>query len=505
MSSGTPRLPFDPSRMSGPSVTPSTNQPAATSKPAAMSVTQLATVIDRALRDHTPSPVRVVGEIGQFRERSHWYFDIKDTGAVVSCVMWQSAARKAGFVPASGQQVVLTGRVEFYPQQGRTQLIAEKLEPVGAGALDLALRKLIEEARALGWLDDSRKRPLPMFPRRVAVVTSRSGAALQDVLDTARRRCACMDIAVYDVRVQGDGAAEQVASAVRVIGQHHRALGVDVVLVTRGGGSMEDLWAFNDRAVAEAIVNCPIPVVAAIGHETDTTLAELVADVRGATPTQAIMRIAPDAAALHEQLRSMGQRLLSLTQRIVQAEDQRLTSMVRHARLAWRGALSEKHRTLDALAIRAERCKPAAVFAQRRARLDVLAARLTGAMEHRAGVDLVALAARLSSAVRADLQSRVVSVEASARNLDLVGPLSVLKRGYSVTLASDGSVIGSAKAVVAGQVVRTRLADGSFTSVVQGEEGAQADLAPLRQIAPAGRRAVKKATKKPDETPGLFA
>ncbi|MFN7021149.1 MAG: exodeoxyribonuclease VII large subunit, partial [Phycisphaerales bacterium] len=213
------RLPFDPSRM-----TPREKPAAQASEVSPLTVTQLASLVERALGDNLPATIRVIGEIGQFRERTHWYFDLKDQDAVISCVMFASAARKVGFVPRVGQQVVLSGRVEFYGRQGRTQFMAEKLQPVGEGALDAAFRRLCEELRGLGWFADERKRRLPVLPRRVAVLTSRSGAALQDVLDTARRRCPSVPIALIDARVQGEGAAAQLAQAVRRLSAVHRKL-----------------------------------------------------------------------------------------------------------------------------------------------------------------------------------------------------------------------------------------------------------------------------------------
>lgn len=481
------RLPFDPSRM--PPREASSPKPA---EPSHLTVSQLSTLIERALTDHLPATLTVVGEIGQFRERTHWYFDLKDSGAVISCVMFASAARRVGFVPRVGQQVVLTGRVEFYAKQGRTTFMAEKLRPVGEGALDAALRRLVEDLRSLGWFADERKRPLPLFPRRVAVLTSRSGAALQDVLDTARRRCPAIPIAVIDARVQGEGAAEQIATAVRRISTRHRQLAVDVLLITRGGGSMEDLWCFNDRALAEAIVKCPIPVVAAIGHETDTTIAELVADMRAATPTQAAMRIFPDAAALRSQLGAMHSRMGALLSRHLRAERDRLRAVSRHPFLTDPGALISDRRDdmaddarrmsnaaqtallhararLDRAAVRLERHRPSEVYARRDARLRIASDRLRAAAETL-------------------LDRRLNTIDALGRAIGLVGPHSVLGRGYSVTLHDDGRVVRSARDVSPGQTVRTRLADGDFGSTVQGDAPRFAALPPA---APAAPRPVK--------------
>lgn len=485
------RLPFNPSNMRGP------EQPAPASGPARLTVSQLAALIDRALRDGVPAGVKVVGEVSQFRERTHWYFDLKDADAVVSCVMWASAARKAGFVPQPGMQVVVTGRVEHYAKQGRTTFLAERIEPVGEGALDAELRRLVEELRGLGWLDEQRKRPLPALPRRVAVVTSRTGAALQDVLDTLRRRFPALVVGVVDVRVQGEGAAQEIARAVRQVGAAHKRLGIDVVLVTRGGGSREDLWAFNDRAVAEAIVRCPVPVVAAIGHETDTTLAELVADLRAATPTQAAMRIAPDAAALQRQLASQADRLVYAAEQSVSGRVDEVANLVRHLRAGGRAAAQARRGRLERASARLERHRPAALQARRHAAVESLALRLCAAMGAVVDDRRVSDAARrLVGAMATRMSGFASALAGSARSLELVGPVSILERGYSMTLRADGRIVRLTSDVQPGEAIQTRLADGSFGSVVQGGRGAHA---PVRGTV---RRA--RATRPERDQPGLF-
>lgn len=484
-----PRLPFDPSRAAG-----APRAPADSAQARPLSVSQLATLIDNAMRDHLPAHLRVLGEIGQFRQRTHWYFDLKDADAVISCVMWQSAARKLPFTPATGRQVLAVGRVEFYPPQGRTQFMVDRLEPVGEGALDLALKKLVEDARALGWLDDARKRAPRLLPRRVAVVTSAGGAALQDVRDTAARRCPCVRLSLVDVRVQGPAAAAEIARALRRLARLHDELGIDTIILTRGGGSMEDLWAFNDRELARAIVESPVPVVAAIGHETDITLAELVADVRAATPTQAAMRALPDADALRHQLDASARRMAALLSRRVRAGDDRLAAVTRHARLVGDHLIRSRSHHLERLAARIERVRPANLHAQRAARLDVAAARLAAAARALlARHDLTDARARLHAALARALHDRRVSVESAARNLDLVGPVAVLKRGFSVTLTPDGRAVRSIADAAPGQLIRTRLPDGAFDSRVLSPDATDTPCdAPLRPVSPAGRREVQR-------------
>ncbi|MEZ6235836.1 MAG: exodeoxyribonuclease VII large subunit [Phycisphaerales bacterium] len=481
----TARLPFDPGKMRGTppakpeasllSGEPSTKPPA--DRP--MSVAALAGLIAGAL-DTLPRSIRVAGEISGLRDRTHWYFDLKDADAVVSCVMFASAARKAGFVPENGQAVVARGRVEFYAKAGKVSLICDRLEPVGAGTLELAFRRLVEEIRALGWFAPERKRPLPAFPRRIAVVTSRTGAALQDVLDTARRRCPAVDIAIVDVRVQGDRAAGEVAAAIEWLGSRHDRLGIDAILVTRGGGSMEDLWAFNEKPVAAAIVASPIPVVAAIGHETDVTIAELVADERAATPTQAAMRLIPDRAALGEQIEAAASSLRGSVTREVQAAQRREQQSVAALRSGVRLALAHARSRVEQLAVRLEQHRPAAAQARRASRLAEAERRLAAAsreMVRRS--DLDSIDRDLRESVARSLGRGTDRVAALERTLQAVSPLRVLARGYSVTTRTDGRAVRSPSDVASGDELQTRLADGTIRSVVEGAAG--------RSTAPDGR------------------
>lgn len=460
------RLPFDPGRLPP----RASQQPTDADRP--WRVAELAAKVDEALRLGLPAKVRVLGELSGLVERTHWYFNLKDAEAVIGCVMFASAARKVGYTPGNGQEVVVTGRVELYAKSGKLSLIVEKMEPVGAGSLDIAFRKLCEELRQLGWFDPARKRSLPTFPRRIAVVTSRTGAALQDVLNTMQRRCPAVGVVIVDVRVQGDRAAEEIAGAIRAIGGVHDSIGVDAILVTRGGGSKEDLWSFNERIVAETIIKSPVPVVAAIGHETDTTIAELVADERCATPTQAAMRLTPDRVELLRELAANRRRLSASMGRRIGLERERLRSVARHpfyADPAWmmaraRAAIRESESRLTirmkrllgihaqkmaSLAIRFERAQPAA-------RLSIAEARFS----HASG--------RLPRAMLAALRDARQTLDGAERQLQSVGPLSVLARGYSWTVRADGSILKSVQGVEPGEPLRTRLADGEVASVVSG-------------------------------------
>jgi len=407
-----PRLPFP---------SPAPDQP-----PAPLTVTQLSALVKQVLADAMPAPVRVVGEISNFTDRTHCFFSLKDDGSTLRCVCFASSARKLNFKPADGMAVVATGRIDYYDAQGQLQLYIDTMEPVGQGALELRFRALCEELRQAGYFDPARKKPLPVMPRTVAVITSRSGAALQDVINTVRQRCAGCRLLLFDVRVQGASAAPEIAAALDHLSHQGHTLGIDAIILTRGGGSIEDLWAFNERIVADAVYRCELPIVAAIGHETDTTIAELVADVRSATPTQAAMILIPDRAAAEHQLSQLQHRMTLLVRRYVDYQRQR----VRHA--AAHPALNRPQRMLDPVRQR---------LTHLQSRLQLAVPRLVGHVQHR--------------------------VEALARQLQSVSPRNVLQRGYSYTLDDRGHVLRRAAETAPGQVITTVLAEGTLTSTVQ--------------------------------------
>lgn len=308
-----------------------------------ITVAEAAELIKRSLERHVPSPLRVIGQVSGLACRGHWYFSLKDESAVLRCVAWSSAARTFGFTPDEGTEVVATGHVSHYGPQGRTQLYVQALEPVGAGALELRFRAMCDELRGLGYFDEARKKPLPLLPGRIAVITSAAGAAVADVTATAAARLPAVGLLIVDTRVQGDGAAAQIARAIRWADANAAALRIDAILVTRGGGSPEDLWAFNEREVADAAFACRLPLVAAIGHESDTTVIELVADVRAATPTQAVMRLVPAGQELARQVDHLEQRLRFLVRRRCEREGERLDpARLRRAVATHVGRLGER-------------------------------------------------------------------------------------------------------------------------------------------------------------------
>jgi exodeoxyribonuclease VII large subunit len=457
------RLPFDAGKAGG-------AEPGAAADPDVLSVGRLSALISATLERGMPASIRVRGEVSNLSARNHWYFSLKDDEAVIGCVAWASTVRRFGFRPGDGDAVIATGHVGHYATQGRTQLYVTALEPAGEGLLERRFRALCDELRRLGYFDDDRKRPLPVFPRRIAVITSATGAALQDVVATAAARCRAVGLHVVDVRVQGEGAAEAVAEAVGRVDRDRDRLGVDAILVTRGGGSIEDLWAFNERVVADAVLRCHLPVVAAIGHESDTTVIELVADRRAATPTQAIMHLVPDGADLARQVEHLQHRLRSLVRRRLERERERLDAVVRHELFARPEVLVERgRRQLEHLELHFRRALRLRT-ADDRARLALLADRLLRAVRRR--IDQRDRVRRLEhdvhrAAARAVERTRR-DVDRLAARLDAVDPRLVLARGYSYTVTAAGTLVRRVGDVGEGDLLDTHVADGSIRSTVGG-------------------------------------
>lgn len=437
------------------------NPPGATDSAAPWTVARLAGAVQSALQEGLPTRIRVVGEISNLSARNHWFFSLKDAEASIRAVMFASAARRVGFEARNGLSVVATGRIDYYGAQGSVQLYVDALEAVGEGELEAAFRRLATELRAEGLFAPERKRPLPACPRAIAVVTSRSAAALQDVRDTARRRWPGCRLVLVDVRVQGPAAAPGIVSALRSLSRNGPGLGLDAVLLTRGGGSIEDLWAFNEPEVVRAVAECSLPTVAAIGHETDTTLAELAADARCATPTQATMVLVPDAAQLAEQAAHLERRLSLAVQRHLEVAASRVRAAARHPLFS----------------------EPARLVADARGRVATAEQRLGLAVPRR----LAAAADRLAAA---------------ERTLVAIGPQRVLARGYTLTTDAEGRLLRNVAEAGRAAALVTRFADGELRSVPEGRAPARpATPAQAPPPPPPPRRRKRKAS---DTGPSLF-
>lgn len=434
-------------------------------------VTELTAVVGDALAARPElEDVLVEGEISNLNRPAsgHIYFTLKDRSSQLGCVCFRTSAMRIPFAPENGMVVVAHGQVSVYNQQGRYQLVVDRLEPSGVGALALAVEQRRRALAAEGLFDERLKRPLPLLPGRVAVVTSRSGAALHDVVTVMARRAPCVDLVFSSATVQGDGAADTIVAALRRAG---RARGVEVVLLVRGGGSLEDLMAFNDADVARAIRACPVPVVSGVGHETDITIADLAADHRAATPSAAAETAVPSCTQLRGDLTAQTRRLGdALRAELVHKRDlarRRLTRLdqlspavrlgrmrqdlhARDARLRGEllGVVARRQRDLERVRGALELHSPLRALPMHRERLAGRAQRLDGDI-----ASLVAAGGRHLEGVRGRLEA--------------LSPLRVIDRGYSITVeAASGRVVTSAASVAPGALLRTRLAAGSLLSEV---------------------------------------
>ena len=390
-----------------------------------LSVAELSGLLKSHMEDHFPL-VAVRGEVSNVSTTAngHVFLTLKDSSAQLRAVLWRDTARQLKFKLKDGLEVVAVGALDLYPARGTYQLVVHELVPEGIGALELAFRQLREKLAKEGLFDPERKRPLPRIPKRIALVTSPQGAAVQDMLQIILRRWPAARIVIVPVPVQGDGAAEKIARGIRLLPE---LAGVDVAIVGRGGGSLEDLWPFNEEVVARAIAACPIPIISAVGHEVDVSISDLVADRRALTPSESGEIVVPDATELANEIDQILRRLRRVLENRLEVAGSRLES------LGGRPVLADPQRQL----------------AQLRSRIEDQSQRLT-----RAG------AARL---MRGDH-----SLTRLAATLDALSPLKVLSRGYSITSDSaTGAVIQQASEVPIGALIETRLLAGRLFSRVE--------------------------------------
>lgn len=465
------RKPFDPADASGGLFDPAPARGAAPSEPAPLSVAQAAALV----RDTMGSlgRVRIEGEIGSVSMRSTCFFTLKDpqADAVIEALMWASSLARSQAKPVAGKRMVVEGRFDFWPAGGRLRLVAERVSVVGEGDLEARFRALCEELRALGHFAMERKRPLPKLPRGVAIITAPGSAALADCLKISGSRFPSIPIIVVHVGVQGAGAADEVARAIDAVNRAAPRLGIDVVVVTRGGGSREDLQPFNERVVADAAFRSRLPLVAAIGHESDTSVIELVADVRASTPTQAMVLVFPDRAELRAQVDWIASRLALQARQIVASRRERLRQVGRRPCLRDpRGALAAPGERLARNALRLRHAL-AEIRAAARARLQSVEA----ALAVHAPRQMVAMGRlrvsgdrrRLALAARRAIEKRAERVRSLAARLEAVAPERTLARGYSITLDDRGNPVRDAAGVAEGAVLLTRLERGQVRSRVE--------------------------------------
>ena len=414
--------------------------------------------------------VWVEGEISNFSRPAsgHAYFTLKDARAQVRCALFRSNAARLRFAPRDGMLVLARGRLTLYEARGDYQLVLEHLEEAGEGALRRAFEELKARLAAEGLFDTDRKRPLPAYTRRLAVITSPRGAAVRDVLSVLGRRFPLLEVEVLPVPVQGDGAAAQILDMLQRAGRSGR---YDLILLTRGGGSLEDLWAFNDEALARAIVASPVPVVAAIGHEVDVSLADFAADLRAPTPSAAAELLVPDRGELVERLRRDRQRFDALLARVLGAQAQRVDqAFLKLQALRPQLRLERGRNRLDALRHRLGLAWQAPA-ARRGERLSRLLRRLDPAHPRRrleAHRHRLALIQRALAALPARLvEPRRLQLRGLARALESVSPLATLGRGYAIVFDENGQVLRRAADARDGDRLRARLADGELALKVE--------------------------------------
>ncbi|MEO8084529.1 MAG: exodeoxyribonuclease VII large subunit [Ardenticatenales bacterium] len=394
----------------------------------ALTVSELCLRVKSLLRaDPGLQDIWVEGEVSNARPASsgHWYWTIKDTAGSFKCVMWKPVANSQATLPADGMAFRFHGKITLYERGGDIQLDVDFVEPAGQGDLWQAFERLRRQLDAEGLFDEARKRPLPPYPTRIGVVTSPQAAALRDVYHVVQRRWPCAVLLVAPARVQGPGAPAEIVAALAAIVRAQ----VDVVLVVRGGGSIEDLWAFNDEAVARAIAACPVPTVSGVGHETDFTIADFVADVRMPTPTAAAERATPDA-------RELQQAVDDLTDRLAR-------------QVGWRHDAAST--SLETVRRRLRLASPARTVADHRARV-------------------AADRERLRRAIGGRLSVADAHLDGQRQRLEALSPEGILRRGYAhVTRFADGLTVRRATDVKGGDGLRIRLAEGEVPAVVQGQ------------------------------------
>jgi len=416
------------------------------------------------------SDIWVEGEISNFRahDSGHLYFTLKDEASQLRAVMFRSQARLLRFRPEDGMQVVLRGRVTVYEGRGELQLSAEYLEPKGAGALQVAFEQLKAKLEAEGLFDASRKKPIPLLPRHIGVVTSPQAAALRDILNILRRRHHTVNILIYPAQVQGDLAAAEVSAGVKYF---NRAKNVDVILVARGGGSAEDLAAFNHEGLARTVAGSQIPVISAVGHETDFTIIDFVADLRAPTPSAAAEMVIRSRQEIEEQAEGLRLRLARAVRYRLLMAKQTLTEAAQHGAFArMMDGINQRQQRLDDLNFRLEKAERRLIEQQRR-RWERAAAAVRHYDVRRVlagiGQELVSSKAALTSAIKTSLFRNRSRLEQIEHQLKALSPVAILERGYALVFDAAGKLVKDSAQVQSGDEISARLAKGTVTARVE--------------------------------------
>jgi exodeoxyribonuclease VII large subunit len=417
------------------------------------------------------SDIWVEGEISNFRAHDssgHLYFTLKDSDSQIRAVMFRSQARLLRFRPEDGMHVVLRGRATIYETRGELQLSAEYLEPKGAGALQIAFEQLKAKLEAEGLFDSARKKPIPALPRCVGIVTSPQAAALRDILNILRRRHHSANLLIYPAQVQGEAAATEVSAGINYF---NRAKNVNVIIVARGGGSAEDLAAFNHEGLARTVAGSKIPIISAVGHETDVTIIDFVADLRAPTPSAAAELVIRSRQEIEEQAESLQSRLARAVRYRLLMAKQALTQAAQQGAFArMMGGINQRQQKLDDLIFRLDKSERRLIEQHRRRWERASAAvRHYDARRMLAGIrkDLTTHTSTMAAAMRAALLRRRSRLDQIQHQLKALSPLAILERGYALVFDSSGKLVKNSAQVQQGDEVSARLAHGTFTARVE--------------------------------------
>ena len=421
----------------------------------------------RHLLESSFMQVWVEGELSGFSRPSsgHWYFSLKDQKCQIRCAMFRGANQRIRTLPREGDQIRIRGKVTLYENRGDFQIIVEHLEPAGLGALQQAFEALKARLQGEGLFDPARKKPIPATPRHIGVVTSPTGAAIHDILTVLKRRCPAIPVTLYPTAVQGQPATADIVQAIARAQQHGLA---DVLIIGRGGGSLEDLWCFNEEAVARAIAACPIPTVSAVGHEVDVTIADFVADLRAPTPSAAAEKISPDQQDWLRRLAEQQGRLGQSARRLLQRLDNQLGHLSARLRDP-RRELLEKAQRMDELELRLNKAIRDRLDQQKQ-KTDYLIQRMSAQSPRRTlktvKEQTQRLEERLTLAPRHQLRQKDERLQHIAQTLHVVSPLATLGRGYAIVKDDNDRIVRKAGDLETGSQITARLGHGSVSARV---------------------------------------
>jgi exodeoxyribonuclease VII large subunit len=428
------------------------------------SVSQVNTLIQVALEERLPSRMIVSGEISGWRPHSsgHSYFSLKDENGILPCVMWKSSVAKLKFEPEDGMAILATGHIDVYAPSGKYQFYASKLEPAGVGQLQIAFEQMVKRLTAEGLFKEEHKKAIPPYPMRIGIFTSASGAAVMDIVDSIYNRWPCGKMLLCPVAVQGEGAAEEIAKAIGNVNRRNKRLKLDVLIVGRGGGSLEDLWAFNEEILARAIFASKIPVISAVGHEIDVTIADLVADARASTPTKAGVIAVPDINEILAWIEQLERRLDLGLRGQIELRRQNLRTILASAVFRnpqW--LVNNATQRIDEISMRLGN-SASQMFVDLREQLSNALEMIRRIEPHRLlaekKIELNDLANFADAAVKNVLSKNNLRLTAVENRLAALNPKSVLNRGYSITTSKKtGQIVANSKDVNIGDTLVTEL------------------------------------------------